>query len=98
MTNAAIDLYTHLPALYRIRDEERHGVLRAMLEILQTQADLIRLDIDDLYDDFFIETCAEWVVPYIGDLVANNPIYEVLRTRRADVARTLQYRHGKGTQ
>ena len=98
MSNTAIDFYRHLPSLYRIRDEERRGALKALLEILQQQADLIRLNIDDLYDDFFIETCAEWVVPYIGDLIANNPLYEVMSTRRADVARTLQYRHGKGTQ
>ncbi|MEA2465268.1 MAG: hypothetical protein QOJ98_3015 [Acidobacteriota bacterium] len=98
MTNTALDFYSLLPSLYRMRDEERRGALRALLEILQEQADHIRLNIDDLYDDFFIETCAEWVVPYIGDVVANNPLYEVTSTRRADVARTLQYRHGKGTQ
>ncbi|HEY0141005.1 MAG TPA: hypothetical protein VGF48_08915 [Thermoanaerobaculia bacterium] len=98
MTNSALDFYSLLPSLYRMRDEERSGALRALLGILQEQADHIRHNVDDLYDDFFIETCAEWVVPYIGDLVANNPLYEVTSTRRADVARTLQYRHGKGTQ
>jgi hypothetical protein len=98
MTNAALDFYELLPSLYKIRDEERQGALRALLAVLQQQADRIRLNIDDLYDDFFIETCAPWAVPYIGDLVANNPLYEVTSTRRADVARTLQYRHGKGTQ
>jgi hypothetical protein len=98
MTNTALDFYELLPSLYRMRDEERSGALRALLQVLQQQADRIRLNIDDLYDDFFIETCAAWVVPYIGDLVANNPLYEITSTRRADVARTLQYRHGKGTQ
>jgi hypothetical protein len=98
MSSTALDLYHLLPALHRLRDEERRGALRALLEIIQEQAELIRTNIDDLYDDFFIETCAEWVVPYIGDLVANNPLYEVRTTGRADVARTLEYRHGKGTQ
>lgn len=98
MSTSALDLYSLLPSLHRLRDIERHEVLRALLGILQEQANLIRDNIDDLYDDFFIETCAEWVVPYIGELVANNPLYEVTRTRRADVARTLEYRHGKGTQ
>lgn len=98
MTNTALDLYSLLPSLHRMRDEEKSGALRALLSILQEQANHIRHNIDDLYDDFFIETCAEWVVPYIGDLVANNPLYEVTSTRRADVARTLQYRHGKGTR
>ncbi|HEX9982030.1 MAG TPA: hypothetical protein VGF69_02085 [Thermoanaerobaculia bacterium] len=98
--NTALDFYSLLPALYRIKDEERSGALRALLRILQAEADHLRRNVDDLYDDFFIETCAPWVVPYIGELVANNPIYEVpgTPTRRADVARTLHYRHGKGTQ
>jgi hypothetical protein len=29
----------------------------------------IRGDVDGLYDDWFVETCAEWVLPYIGDLL-----------------------------
>ena len=52
---------------------------------------------DGLWDDLFIETCANWVVPYIGDLVGNNPIPEGFARRRADVARTIFYRRRKGT-
>ena len=51
-----------------------------------------------MWDDLFVETCAEWVVPYIGDLVANTPIYEVPGVgRRADVADTIHWRRRKGT-
>src|SRR5690606_26974974 len=90
-------LYDLLPTIYRIDDERNGGPLQALLEIIQQQADALKQDIDDLYDDLFIETCAEWAIPYIGALVGNNPLHEVLRTRRADVARTIYYRRRKGT-
>jgi hypothetical protein len=34
--------------------------------------------------------------PYIGDLVGNRPLHEVIQRRRADVAKTLYYRRRKG--
>jgi len=37
------------------------------------------------------------VIPYIGELVGNTPIYEVVHSRRADVARTIYFRRRKGT-
>ncbi|MCC7174006.1 MAG: hypothetical protein IT159_02325 [Bryobacterales bacterium] len=106
-----INLYELLPALYRIRDEEFAaaalglspgqpgvtGPLGELLRLIESQAELLRANIGELYDDFFIETCAEWVIPYIGDLIGNQPIYEIARTRRADVARTIYYRQRKGT-
>lgn len=93
----AIDLYELLPALYRLRDAEQGYPLRALLEIMSAQAEVIRQNIDELWDDLFVETCADWVIPYIGDLVANNPIYPVASRRRADVAKTIYYRRRKGT-
>ena len=33
------------------------------------QVEILEGDIDRLYDDWFAETCEEWVVPYIGDLL-----------------------------
>jgi len=93
---SSIDVYDLLPALYRLRDVEQRYPLRALLQIIGEQADIVKQDIDALWDDYFIETCAEWVIPYIGDLVANNPLYEVTG-RRADVANTIYYRRRKGT-
>src|SRR5215211_8398418 len=93
---SSIELYELLPTLYRLRDVEQGYPLRALLEIVSEQADILSQDIDVLWDDYFIETCAEWVIPYIGDLVANNPLYEVTG-RRADVANTIYYRRRKGT-
>ena len=92
-----IDLYELLPAFHRIDDAQQGYPLRALLEIISKQANLVREDVAGLWDDFFIDTCADWVIPYIGDLVGNNPIYEAVRGRRADVAKTIYYRRRKGT-
>jgi hypothetical protein len=92
-----IDLNSLLPIIYRLRDDERGGQLRALLELISSQAEIIKEDIDDLWDDFFIETCDDWVIPYIGDLVGTSPLHEVAIGRRADVARTIHYRRRKGT-
>lgn len=96
-TTNSLDLYSLLPAIYRIRDAERGYPLRGFLGLISTQAQLLKSNIDGLWDDLFIETCADWVIPYIGDLVANNPISENIAQTRADVARTIYYRRRKGT-
>jgi hypothetical protein len=93
----SLDLYSLLPAIYRIRDADRGYPLRALLGLISSQAGLVKSDIDGLWDDLFIETCADWVIPYIGDLVANNPIYANIVRSRADVAHTIYYRRRKGT-
>lgn len=92
-----IDLYPLLPALYRIRDAQNSYQLQAFLQIISTQANLVKGNIDGLWDDLFIETCAPWVIPYIGDLVANNPLHDVGIGIRGDVAHTIYYRRRKGT-
>jgi hypothetical protein len=92
-----VELYELLPALYRLRDTERGYPLRALMEIIVEQAGILKQNIDGLWDDFFIETCADWVIPYIGDLVGNNTLYEIVQGRRADVAKTIYYRRRKGT-
>jgi hypothetical protein len=63
-----------LPAVYRIRDAER-GELRQLMEIIAAQAGVLEEDLEQLYDDQFVDTCAEWVLPYIGDLLGNTPLY-----------------------
>lgn len=95
---SAIDLSRLLPVVYRLRDAERHGPLVALLELIDEQAELIRDDIEGLWDDMFIETSRSWVIPYIGDLVANVPLHPVVRGPRADVARTIYYRRRKGVE
>jgi hypothetical protein len=92
-----IDLYDLLPAFNKIKDAERGYRLKALLDIISDQANIIYNDIGGLWDDFFIETCKPWVIPYIADLVANNPLNEVAARRRTDVAKTIYYRRRKGT-
>ena len=67
-------LYDLLPSVVRQRDAQQGGPLRALVGVIQEQADVIEADIQQLYDDWFIETCQSWVVPYLGDLVG----YQVL--------------------
>ncbi|MFD8086958.1 hypothetical protein ACFV4F_35305 [Kitasatospora sp. NPDC059722] len=62
-------LYDLLPAVVRTRDAEQGWPLRALIGVIQEQADVIEADIDQLTDDWFIETCQAWVAPYLGELV-----------------------------
>lgn len=94
-----------LPALYRRRDAEvsgdpTGGPLRALLDIIGAEGGRLDAEISQLLDNFFIETCEAWVVPYLGDLlgVRDLPAAEIAAfTPRAYVANTLRYRRRKGT-
>ncbi len=94
-------LYGLLPAIYRIRDAEEGQPLRALLAIIEEQLEIIEQDIGGLYDDWFIETCEEWVVPYIADLLGARLLHNIdttgLFSQRALVANTLRFRRRKGT-
>src|SRR5262245_581697 len=69
-SNAPTDkLYGLLPAYIRERDVSEGEPLRALLRIIEQQADDIEGDIRQLYEDAFIETSEPWVIPYIGDLI-----------------------------
>jgi hypothetical protein len=93
-------LFELLPAVHRIRDRERGDPLRALLGVIQSEVSLLEDNIGQLYDDAFIETCAEWVVPYLGDLLGVRPLVPIddpAFTQRGYVANTLGYRRRKGT-
>ncbi|MEB3294493.1 MAG: hypothetical protein VKJ24_15155 [Synechococcales bacterium] len=97
-------LYQLLPAIYRIRDElEGDRTLQALFNLIESELQFLETDIGDLYENWFIETCEAWVVPYIGDLLAVQDLQaDPLLTygqqeRRAYVANTLLYRQRKGT-
>ena len=66
---ATEQLYALLPAVVRRHDAERGYPLRDLVSILAEQGNLVHRDIRRLYDDQFIETCQDWVVPYLGDLL-----------------------------
>ncbi len=94
------NIYELLPAIYRIRDDEQGKPLEAFISIIAEQAVIVQKNIDGLYDNWFIETCQEWVVPYIGDLLGVrglNPIGDTAGiSQRAYVANTIGYRRRKG--
>jgi hypothetical protein len=106
-------LYELLPVFYRMRDTERGEPLRALLQVIAEQVNVVEDDIAQLYDNWFIETCQDWVVPYIADLIGYRPVSEAgvagdvstaegaLRNKflvpRREVAATLRYRRRKGT-
>lgn len=82
-------LYDLLPALYRIADEEHGRQLHALLALINRQADDVRADILQLWDNYFIETCQRWVIPYLGDLVGNVPLHDLDLSRTAATAEQL---------
>ena len=93
-------LYALLPAVYRIRDEREGQPLRALVALIAQEIAAIEENIDQLYDDQFIETCDPWVAPYIGDLIGYRPLHGVaaaIASPRAEVANTIGYRRRKGT-
>jgi len=97
-------LWQLLPAIYRTRDAEgtagAPGELRALVEVIAAQVAVVEESIDQLYDDAFIETCAPWVVPYIGDLVGYRALHDLadrVGSPRAEVADTIAFRRRKGT-
>lgn len=98
--STADELYRLLPSVYRVRDSEHGGVLRELLEVVAGQVDVLAESIEQLYDDEFIETCAAWAAPYLGDLVGYRTLHGVLpgiASPRAEVANTIRYRRRKGT-
>ena len=99
-TLTAERLYSLLPAVYRLRDAEQGEPLRALLAAFAEQFAALEENVEQLYDDQFIETCADWVAPYIGDLIGYRPLHGVapkIASPRAEVANTIAYRRRKGT-
>lgn len=114
MNDSRIDrLYELLPVIYRMRDAEQGEPLKALLQIISEQVNLVEDDIKQLYENWFIETCEDWVVPYIGELIGYEPVHEAgepspgvnaqeqfrskILISRREVANTIRYRRRKGT-
>jgi cytoskeletal protein CcmA (bactofilin family) len=89
-----------LPAVYRIRDFQEGEPLKALLSLIVEQIEALEEDLAQLYDDQFIETCADWVIPYIGDLVGYRSLHDItpaVSRPRAEVANLIAFRRRKGT-
>ena len=106
-------LYDLLPAVHRLRDADRGYPLRALLQVISEQVNIVEADIAQLYENWFVETCQDWVVPYIGDLVGYTPLNDIgepggaqtpralareqILVPRSEVANTVRFRRRKGT-
>ncbi|HEY6250654.1 MAG TPA: hypothetical protein VI685_11895 [Candidatus Angelobacter sp.] len=141
MSLQGLDLFSLLPAVYRIRDAQlaqsqnlltaaesaqltalqaltpplpadqqaeldlllakaSRGPLQSLLMVIQEQLAVLAEDLDQLYDDQFIETCAPWVIPYIGDLIGYQSVKGIapaVDNPRSEVAGTISFRRRKGT-
>lgn len=109
-------LFKLLPSIYQVMDQaisssEEKGPLQELLGVVAEQVNLLEDDLARWYDNLFIETCEDWVVPYVGDLVgyeSGSPGYEssddpesiinrsVVFPRR-EVADTVAFRRRKGS-
>jgi hypothetical protein len=93
-------IYSVLPAVFRTRDAALGGPLEALFEVLESQYGIVKQNVWQLYNDQFIETCAPWVIPYIGQLIGYETVYTAKLAgpdSRAEVANTMGYRQRKGT-
>lgn len=100
VTTVAKRMYELLPAVYRLRDAENNYPLRELIAVIAEQVAVVQEGLEQSYDNLFIETCAEWVVPYIGDLIGAQPLHGKapgMSGGRAEVADTLGLRRRKGT-
>jgi hypothetical protein len=83
-----------------LQDKQQRGPLKSLIAILAEQIEVLQESLYQSYDDLFIETCQEWVVPYIGDLVGSKGLSDFPGTPyslRAAVADTIGNRRRKGT-
>ncbi len=99
MDKQRVPLYARLPEIYHIKDAEQRppGQLKSYLSLVERVFDAIHENIEALYNDLFIESCDDWVIPYIGDLLGTSHLTGDAWTLRADVADTIALRRRKGT-
>lgn len=107
MTVGTDRLYELLPVIHRRRDAELGYPLRALLAVIDEQVGFVEADIEQLYENWFIETCQDWVVPYIGSLINYHAAAETGASGssarsgrvipRREVANMIGNRHRKGT-
>lgn len=93
-----------LPGVYRSRDAQGH--LRAYLSLFADELWRLRQLLARQYDDLFIDTAQDWVLPYLADLVGTDLLYpssaampnlQTARRNRDDIKNTLRWRRQKGT-
>lgn len=92
-------LYYLLPEIYRQRDKQHDEILRALLAIISDEFSGIEKNINQAYENCFIETCEDKIIPYIADLLEIEGLHnkkQLLQSQRSRVANTIRYRRRKG--
>jgi hypothetical protein len=94
-----VPLFDRLPEIYRVRDAEQAppDQLKAYLDAIESAFAAVHVNVEQLYQDLFIDTSDDWVVPYLADLLGTTHLKGEPRTLRADVADTIALRRRKGT-
>lgn len=94
-------LWSLLPAVYRAQDTDQFGAngpLRELVNRIGASTAELRRSMDRLWEDQSIETCDDWAIPYIADLLDTRLVLGLdSRGQRLDVANTISYRRRKGT-
>ncbi|MCL1976770.1 MAG: hypothetical protein FWG55_01465 [Candidatus Bathyarchaeota archaeon] len=99
-------IYSLLPSIYHQQDLQQQTPdgrrpLQDLTAIMEETLKILENDIEGLYENWFIETCDEWVTPYIGDLIDADLLRLVKGnatiSSKAYVANTIHYRKRKGT-
>jgi hypothetical protein len=95
-----VPIFARLPAIQRIRDAEQTppDQLRAFTGLIERVLGEVHADIEALYHDLFVDTCADWVLPYLADLVGTSHLTGDPWTLRAELADTVALRRRKGTR
>lgn len=99
MSFDAEELYELLPAVHRTRDAEQGYPLKHLVAVIADQVAVLEENLEQLYDNHFVETAAPWALPYLGDLLGIRGLLTGARARsaRAEVGHTIAYRRRKGT-
>jgi hypothetical protein len=92
-------LFDLLPGFHRSRDARNGAPLKTLLDVLETELAALRSNVGLLYDSWFIETCPDWAVAYIADLLGLDESLTGTDSPglRALVANTMHYQRGRGT-
>src|SRR3954464_6400543 len=69
MTDTTATVAEWLPPALREGAPGAPRVLDLLLQGVDRQRELLEQDIDELWQDLFVESCADWAVPYIGALL-----------------------------
>ena len=82
-----------------LRRKAARGPLGALLALFEAQLRVVEDDIEQLYDDSFVETASAWALPYLGDLIGYRSVSGRAPSvsARAEIGHTIAYRRRKGT-